>query len=104
MGVKGRSFLLMYPNLKLRLWTRGIRQNRLAKMIEIDETTLSKIVNGFRQPTPEVRGRIAAALESDEDWLFENAMETPAAPQGVRHDHSSPQWRVTRRNRAYVGL
>jgi transcriptional regulator with XRE-family HTH domain len=73
-------------------------------MVDIDETTLSKIVNGFRQPTPEVRGRIAAALESDEDWLFENAMEAPAAPQGVRHDHSSPQGRVTRRNRASVGL
>src|SRR6516164_4937046 len=80
MGVKGRSFPLMYPNLKLRLWTRGIRQNRLARMVDIDETTLSKIVNGFRQPTPEMRGRIAAALESDEDWLFQKVMEAPVPP------------------------
>jgi transcriptional regulator with XRE-family HTH domain len=94
----------MYPNLKLRLWTRGIRQNRLARMVDIDETTLSKIVNGFRQPTPEIRGRIAAALESDEDWLFQKVMEAPAAPLAVRHDHPSPQGRVTRRNRASVGL
>ncbi|MBV8844097.1 MAG: helix-turn-helix transcriptional regulator [Bryobacterales bacterium] len=61
----------MYPNLKLRLWTTGIRQNRLAKMLTIDETTLSRIVNGFRQPSPEIRERIAAALDCDETWLFQ---------------------------------
>ena len=60
----------MYPNLKLRLWTSGIRQNRLAKMLDIDETQLSKIVNGFRQPSREMRGRIALLLHSDEAWLF----------------------------------
>jgi transcriptional regulator with XRE-family HTH domain len=65
----------MYPNLKLQLWMSGIRQNRLAKMLEMDETTLSKIVNGFRQPTPEVRGRIASALKSDETWLFQTVAE-----------------------------
>jgi transcriptional regulator with XRE-family HTH domain len=65
----------MYPNLKLQLWMSGIRQNRLAKMLDMDETTLSKIVNGFRQPTPEIRGRIAAALKSDENWLFQTVAE-----------------------------
>jgi transcriptional regulator with XRE-family HTH domain len=65
----------MYPNLKLQLWMSGIRQNRLAKMLEMDETTLSKIVNGFRQPTPEMRGRIASALKSDERWLFQTVAE-----------------------------
>jgi len=65
----------MYPNLKLQLWMSGIRQNRLARMLDIDETTLSKIVNGFRQPTPEVRGRIASALKSDERWLFQTVAE-----------------------------
>jgi transcriptional regulator with XRE-family HTH domain len=65
----------MYPNLKLQLWMTGIRQNRLAKMLDMDETTLSKIVNGFRQPTPEVRGRIASALKSDERWLFQTVAE-----------------------------
>ena len=63
----------MYPNLKLELWRRGIRQNHLAKMLHIDETVLSKIVNGFRQPTPEVRARIASLLESDETWLFDSS-------------------------------
>ena len=61
----------MYPNLKLQLWKAGIRQNRLAQMLEMDETLLSKIVNGFREPTSEVRGKIAVLLHSDEAWLFE---------------------------------
>lgn len=65
----------MYPNLKLQLWMSGIRQNRLAKMLDMDETTLSKIVNGFRQPTPDMRGRIASALKSDERWLFQTVAE-----------------------------
>ena len=60
----------MYPNLKLQLWMSGIRQNRLAKMLDLDETTLSRIVNGFREPNEEIRGRIASLLQSDEGWLF----------------------------------
>jgi len=61
----------MYPNLKLQLWKSGIRQNRLAQMLGVDETMLSKIVNGFREPSRELRGRIAVLLESQEEWLFE---------------------------------
>lgn len=61
----------MYPNLKLQLWRSGIRQNRLAQMLGIDETLLSKVVNGFREPTLELRRQIAEVLRSDECWLFE---------------------------------
>ena len=60
----------MYPNLKLQLWKCGLRQNRLAQMIGIHETLLSKIVNGFREPDAAVRARIATVLKSDEGWLF----------------------------------
>lgn len=60
----------MYPNLKMQLWRCGIRQNRLAQLVGIHETLLSKIVNGFRQPDAEVRARIAAVLKRDEGWLF----------------------------------
>jgi transcriptional regulator with XRE-family HTH domain len=60
----------MYPNLKLQLWKAGIRQNRLAQMLGIDQTLLSKIINGFRPLDSEIRSRIAAALQSDEAWLF----------------------------------
>ena len=65
----------MYPNLKLQIWRLGVRQNRLAQMIGIHETLLSKIVNGFRTPDAEVKGRLAAALKCDAAWLF-----TPSQP------------------------
>ena len=68
----------MYPNLKLQMWRSGIRQNRLAKMLEMDETILSKIVNGFREPSERTRARIAEFLQSDEQWLFEAAPQTEA--------------------------
>ena len=63
----------MYPNLKLQMWRTGLRQNRLAQILELDETALSRIVNGFRKPGPEIKAKIAAALRIDEDWLFEQA-------------------------------
>lgn len=61
----------IYPNLKLRIYTVGIRQNRLAKIVGIDEAYLSKIINGFREPSGNVRESIAEALNSDPDWLFQ---------------------------------
>lgn len=61
----------MYPNLKLQMWRSGIRQNRLARMLNLDETILSRIVNGFRKPCPEMKAKIAEALNTDQDWLFE---------------------------------
>jgi ribosome-binding protein aMBF1 (putative translation factor) len=67
----------MYPNLKLQMWKVGIRQNRLAKMLEMDETVLSKIVNGFREPNEQTRAKIASFLQSDEHWLFETANRGP---------------------------
>jgi transcriptional regulator with XRE-family HTH domain len=66
----------MYPNLKLEMWRQGLRQNRLAKMLGLDETVLSRIVNGFRDPDPDVRAKIATLLESSEQWLFEPAERT----------------------------
>ena len=63
----------MYPNLKLQMWKCGIRQNRLAQILDVDETVLSRIVNGFRVPNATIRQRIASLLECDENWLFEEA-------------------------------
>lgn len=73
----------MYPNLKLQLWKSGIRQNKLAKLLEIDETVLSKILNGYREPSIEVRQRIATFLHTDETWLFD-----PFAPNA--NDRHNP--------------
>ncbi len=67
----------MYPNLKLQLWKLGIRQNGFAKSLNMDETVLSKIVNGYRTPTPRLRKQIAALLESEEAWLFESLEAKP---------------------------
>jgi transcriptional regulator with XRE-family HTH domain len=66
----------VYPNLKLQLWRSGIRQNRLAQMLGVDETLLSKIINGYRVASPELRGKIAHILQSNEEWLFESAVVT----------------------------
>lgn len=72
----------MYPNLKLQLWRSGIRQNRLAQMLGVDETMLSRIINGYRVASPELRERIAGILQSDEKWLFES--------NGARNDFNDP--------------
>jgi len=63
----------MYLNLKLQLFKTGMRQNRLAQQLGVDESILSKIINGFREPSREMRTRIATLLQSDEEWLFERA-------------------------------
>jgi transcriptional regulator with XRE-family HTH domain len=79
----------MYPNLKLQLWRSGIRQNRLAQLLGIHESQLSKIVNGFRKPDPQVRIRIATVLQMDEAWLFAQA---DAAPDpGIWRQEPSPE-------------
>jgi transcriptional regulator with XRE-family HTH domain len=66
----------MYPNLKLQLWKMGVRQNRLAKALGMDETVLSKILNGYRLPTEETRNRIGALLQTDPEWLFGSETNT----------------------------
>jgi transcriptional regulator with XRE-family HTH domain len=81
----------MYPNLKLQIWKSGIRQNRLAQMLGMDETMLSKIVNGFREPSQDLRGRIASLLQSQEDWLFERTSPREAPP-------SAPAVKAARRS------
>jgi transcriptional regulator with XRE-family HTH domain len=63
----------MYPNLKLEMWRSGMRQNHLARMLQLDETTLSRILNGFRKPGPELKDRIATLLGRDAAWLFDES-------------------------------
>jgi transcriptional regulator with XRE-family HTH domain len=74
----------MYPNLKLHLWRTGMRQNRLAQMLGMDEAMVSRIVNGFRRPSDETRARIAALLQSDESWLFQRD-DGASKPQDTPH-------------------
>jgi len=61
----------IYPNLKLHMYTTGMRQNRLAKLVGIDEAYLSRIINGVRVPRQHMQMEIAKALGRDAGWLFE---------------------------------
>ena len=70
---------MMFPNLKLQIFRRGSHQNRLAKAVGIDETVLSKIIHGYRDPTPTQRRLLATYHEADESWLFER-FEAVARP------------------------
>jgi len=61
----------MFPNLKLQIFRRGSHQNELAKALGIDETVLSKIIHGYRDPTATQRKLLASHLDANEEWLFE---------------------------------
>lgn len=78
----------IYPNLKLTIYKKGIRQNRLAKMVGIHEAYLSRIVNGSREPGDVLRQSIADALSSDVDWLFERE-KVLVFPTLVREDRQA---------------
>lgn len=67
----------MYQNLKLQIWRTGIRQNRLARELNMDETVLSKIINGYRRPSIQVKARIAKYFQMDEAWLFDTDSQAP---------------------------
>ena len=58
-----------------------MRQNQLARMLEMDETLLSRIVNGYRQPSPELRKKLSIILQTDETWLFEPAEAAQPHPE-----------------------
>lgn len=60
-----------YPNLKLQIFNRGVRQKDLAKQIGIRDTALSKIINGWCEPNRKEKKLLTACLEADESWLFD---------------------------------
>ena len=72
----------MLPNLKLQIFRRGSHQNELAKAVGIDETVLSKIIHGYRDPSPRQRKLLATYLEAEEAWLFER-LEVSSARAGA---------------------
>lgn len=79
----------MYLNLKMCIWQSGIRQNRLAQAVKLDEALLSKIINGFREPTPAQRSRIAEFLQKDEAWLFARDGVVQPPPNGDECERNS---------------
>lgn len=75
-GMKERC---IYPNLKLRVYTTGMRQNRLARLVGIDEAYLSRIINGVRVPGKQMQQQIAQVLGCDAEWLFQQTTIQVAA-------------------------
>ena len=61
----------MYPNLKIVIFKKGMHQNRISKVLGINEANLSKIIHGYREPSESQKRLLAAFLETDEAWLFE---------------------------------
>ena len=49
----------------------GMTQRELANMINLDETTLSRIIKGDRAPRTEVVANIATALHVTTDYLLD---------------------------------
>lgn len=70
----------MYPNLKLTIFKRGLRQNHLARQVGINEVALSKIIHGVREPSPAQRSLLSEYLGAEESWLFEKYIVS--APEG----------------------
>ena len=76
----------IYPNLKLRVYTTGMRQNRLAKLVGIDEAYLSRIINGVRVPGKQMQEQIAQVLGCDAEWLFQQTSIQVPMP-GIANAH-----------------
>lgn len=72
----------MYPNLKLRIFKLGLRQNQMARELKLCESQLSKIINGYREPTETERALLARYLDVEEAWLFEQH-ENVLTPQSA---------------------
>jgi transcriptional regulator with XRE-family HTH domain len=63
----------MYANIKLQIFRKGIHQNQLAQTLGMDETLLSKIIRGYREPSEAQRKQLADYLNASEQWLFEKS-------------------------------
>jgi len=78
----------MYPNLKLQLFRSAVRQNFLARELGMDESILSKIIHGYREPSPEQRQKLSGYLGVEEEWLFEKYEN--ATPARAAANHATP--------------
>jgi len=78
----------MYPNLKLQLFRSAVRQNFLARELGMDESILSKIIHGYREPSPEQRQRLSLYLGVEESWLFEKYENAPSVRAAGNHASS----------------
>lgn len=73
----------MYPNLKMAIFKKGLRQNHLAKQLGMNDAILSKIIHGFREPSDAQKQLLACYLDVDEAWLFEKFESASPVRVGV---------------------
>lgn len=83
---EGADASKMYLNLKIQIFRKGIHQNELARHLGMDETLLSKIIRGYRQPSELQRKRLAEYLGASEQWLFDHYEATGSRPDVPRKD------------------
>lgn len=67
----------MYLNIKLQVFRLGFHQIDIAKALGIDESVLSKIIHGYREPSKTQRMQLAHYLNAEESWLFEKYDRAP---------------------------
>ena len=63
--------------IELEIKRKGISQAKLARLSEVNESSMSRIVRGLEPAYPNRGQRIAAALGWEQDWraLFEPIRE-----------------------------
>jgi len=61
----------------------GFHQNDIAKALGINESVLSKIIHGYREPSKTQRMQLARYLNAEESWLFEKYDRTLQPTEGV---------------------
>ena len=57
--------------IKKLLKDRNMTQSELADILEIDKSSLSRYIAGFRKPDPEMLANIATALDTTSDYLLD---------------------------------
>jgi len=65
--------IIKETKLKKRIMEKGLKQSFIAKLVDISETTLSKIATGKIKPTYLLAQKIATVLDcKPDDIFFEN--------------------------------
>ena len=86
----------MLMNLQIAIRVRGLRQFEIARSLGVDAGRICEIIAGRRNPSPELRSRIAELLRADPDWLFCPVVVIPrpgsSGPEVVRaHDFAGSE-------------
>lgn len=80
----------MYLNIKLQVFRLGFHQIDIAKALGMNESVLSKIIHGYREPSKTQRAQLARYLNAEENWLFEKYDRT-RPPDGALPGPSSQE-------------